>query len=325
MRNNDKLTELRKNTLNTVKAIELFIEQNNRVTIPLKTPFDFLQWIDEGRLIILGGGSGVGKTAFLLQITYELATKNPDTLCIYCSAEMMVEELVARLIVNQKIDDQITMANIRKVFSKKQNRDLLSQKKMQELTTKAKFILDIENFYFINASRFTLNHIIDLIKSARKKNPTKRIFVTIDYLQLLILESNNLPEINQAIKLLKDTLVEQRANAIVISALNRDSIRNNYIDMSVFKDSSLIEYTSDIATLFTFKNEKKKPTLKIPEEIRELEVIELNLRCVKNRIGKFFDIPLSFNKLYQRFEIRDESEKAKLSNKNNKKSIRELL
>jgi replicative DNA helicase len=302
------LDELRKNTVDTAGAIDLFIAQNNRVTEPLKTPLSFLRWIDEGRLIVFGGGSGLGKTAFALQTSYELAANNDNTICVYCSAEMMVEELAARLIVNQQIDDAITMDTVRKVFSNKHNADLISRQNMGELINKAKFLLGLDNFYFLNASKFTLTHIIALVKALRAKNPDKRVFVVIDYLQLLMLDGDSLNEVNRTIKLLKDTLVEERANAIVISALNRDSIRNDFVDMSAFKDSSLIEYTSDIAALFTFRNEKGKPTLKTPEGMRKAEIMGFTLHCVKNRIGAFFDIPLKFDKLRQRFEIGEPEE-----------------
>jgi len=302
------INEIRQNTADTAKAIELFVAQNNRVTEPLKTPISFLRWIDEGRLVVFGGGSGLGKTAFVLQTMYELALENHNALCVYCSAEMMIEELAARLIVNQShnINSNITMANIRKIFSKKHNADLISQKKMEELKKRAKFILDLDNFYFINASKFTLSHIIELTKALRDKNPDKRLFIAIDYLQLLTLDSSSLIEINQTIKLLKDTLVEQRANALVISALNRDSIRNDYVDMSAFKDSSLIEYTSDIAALFAYTNKKGKATLKVPEGMRKLNEMEFKLHCVKNRIGGFFNIPLIFDKTRQRFTVIEE-------------------
>ena len=42
--------DLIKQTFNIGKAINLFIEQNNRMTTPLKTDFEFLKWLDEGRL-----------------------------------------------------------------------------------------------------------------------------------------------------------------------------------------------------------------------------------------------------------------------------------
>ena len=101
------LQELRENTSNLDNAIDKFVEQNNRMQDPLKTEFDFLKWLDEGRMVVLGGGSGLGKTAYVLQLIYNLASKNKDrkdgVIGIYASSEMMVEELTMRLIVNQEV------------------------------------------------------------------------------------------------------------------------------------------------------------------------------------------------------------------------------
>ncbi len=299
----ERLKELRENTYNIDKAIELFIEQNNRMTHPLKTDFEFLKWLDEGRLIVLGGGSGLGKTAFVLQMLYELVRDNQDrddgVIGIYASAEMTIEELTMRLIVNQSVIDGVDMSNVRKSF----NTRLTDEKTIKENIAKAKTLLSDIPFYFLNASRFNLKSIIEMIKATREKNPNKRIFVVIDYLQLLMLDTDSLQEINRVIKELKDCLVENKANAIVISALNRDAIKNNFVDMSAFKDSSMIEYTSDIAVLFAFKNDKGKYTLKVDENLRELNKIEFYAYCVKNRVGKMFSDRLIFNKLQQRFEI----------------------
>lgn len=319
-----QLKELRGNTYNIDRAIELFIEQNNRMTHPLKTDFEFLKWLDEGRLIVLGGGSGLGKTAFVLQMLYELVRDNQDrddgVIGIYASAEMTIEELTMRLIVNQSIIDGVDMSNVRKSF----NTRLTDEKTIKENIAKAKTLLSDIPFYFLNASKFTLENIIEMIRATREKNPDKRIFVAIDYLQLLMLDTDSLQEVNRVIKKLKDCLVENKANAIVISALNRDAIKNNYVDMTAFKDSSMIEYTSDIAILFAFKNNKGKYSLKANENIRELNEIEFYAYCVKNRVGKMFSDKLIFNKLQQRFEINPCEVIVETKTKNKKYSDDEL-
>ncbi len=298
---------IKENTFNVENAIDAFIKQNNRITDPLITEFEFLKWIDEGRLVVLGGGSGLGKTAYVLQMLYNLVKDNQDredsTLGIYCSSEMMVEELTMRLLVNQGVIDNVNMANIRKMFNSK----LTSPKEIKENTKKAKFILGDLPFYFINSSRFNLKNIVEMLHLTREQNTKKRIFIAIDYLQLMLLDSENLQETNRVIKDLKDVLVDTRSNAIVVSALNRDSIRNDYVDMSAFKDSSMIEYTSDIAMLFAFKKEGKNGnisyTLKQSEKDKTANKIEFQVKCIKNRIGKMFSDRVEFDKLNQKFDI----------------------
>jgi len=176
------------------------------------------------------------------------------------------------------------------------------------------------NFYFLNANRFNLDNIINLIELLRKKNVGKRIFVVIDYLQLL-LQSSNLNEINTTIKKLKDALVENETNAIVISALNRESTKNNLIDISAFRDSSAIEYTSDLAILMLVKD-KGSLYLTNHEINKKTDTLNIVLREVKNRIGKMEDQEFEFYKYIQKFEpLKDDSQE---ETKNNIISLEDL-
>ena len=330
--NNNIKQDLSKNVFNIDNAIDLFVEQNNRMTNPLITNFEFLKWLDEGRLVVIGGGSGLGKTAFVLQMLYELVRDNQnrddDVIGIYASAEMTIEELTMRLIVNQKAIDNVNMLNVRRAF----NSRLTDKETFENNIKQAKFLLSDIPFYFLNASRFNLKNIIEMIRMTREKNKDKRIFVVIDYLQLLLLDVDSLQEMNRVIKELKDCLVECKANAIVVSALNRDATKNDRVDMSAFKDSSMIEYTSDIAILFAFKKENKNNnktyyTLKIDDEKRHNNEIEMYMYCVKNRVNRLFADKLIFNKLEQRFTINPIkiiSEKEELNKRKKEIEVKEI-
>jgi len=299
------IQEMQKSAFSIEKALDLFVQQNNRMTSPLNTEYEFLKWLDEGRMIVVGGGSGLGKTAYTLQMLYNLVAENQSekeedsVIGIYASSEMMIEELVMRLIVNQEAIEGVNIANIRKKF----NSRLVDPEEMKENIEKAKFILGKLPFFFLNASRFNLHNIIEMLKETRKNNPKKRIFIVIDYLQLLLLDATSLQEQNQTIKALKDALVDYRANAILISALNRDSIKNDFVEMSAFKDSSMIEYTTDIGILFAFKTEKGKYTLKMNEEDLMKPKITFYTKCIKNRIGSMFSTKVEFDKLQQKFSF----------------------
>ncbi len=300
------MQELKDNLFTIDKSLDAFVEQNNRMTKPLKTEYSFLKWLDEGRLVVLGGGSGLGKTAYVLQMIYDLVKdnqsedQNSSVIGIYASSEMMIEELTMRLIVNQGVIDDTDITSIRKKF----NQQITSPKELKANIEKAKFVLGSIPFYFLNSSRFNLKSIIAMIKATREKNPNKRIFVVIDYLQLMLLDSENLQEQNRAIKALKDALIDYRANAIVISALNRDSIKNDFVEMTAFKDSSMIEYTTDIGILFAFKNNKGKYTLKQDEAQHKQSKISFYTKCVKNRLGNLFSDEVTFDKMQQKFNLR---------------------
>lgn len=305
---NDKkeIEDMKKHLFTIDDAVDAFVSQNNRMTKPLVTEYSFLKWLDEGRIVVLGGASGLGKTAYVLQMIYNLVrdnqseNENNSVIGIYASSEMMIEELTMRLIVNQGVIDDTDITNVRRKF----NQQITSQEELKENIAKAKFVLSSIPFYFLNSSRFNLKSIINMIKATREKNPNKRIFVVIDYLQLMLLDCESLQEQNRAIKDLKDALIDYKANAIVISALNRDSIKNDFIEMTAFKDSSMIEYTTDIAMLFAFKNDKSKYTLKQDEAHFNKSKISFHTKCVKNRIGNLFNNEVTFDKMQQSFNIR---------------------
>lgn len=302
-------------TYNINKAIDLFIIQNKRfIDNPLNTIFKFLKGIDEGRFITIGGSSGYGKSALCLQVLYELAIQNDDIICIYASAEMTISELTMRLIVGSRIYEFLNMQNVRQYFYNS------NEEKINDLKVLLNNFNKKSNFYFLNANRFNLDNIINLIELLRKKNVGKRIFVVIDYLQLL-LQSSNLNEINTTIKKLKDALVENETNAIVISALNRESTKNNLIDISAFRDSSAIEYTSDLAILMLVKD-KGSLYLTNHEINKKTDTLNIVLREVKNRIGKMEDQEFEFYKYIQKFELlTDDSQE---ETKNNIISLEDL-
>lgn len=306
---------LKPETYNINKAIDLFIIQNKRFTDnPLNTIFKFLKGIDEGRFITIGGSSGYGKSALCLQVLYELAIQNDDIICIYASAEMTISELTMRLIVGSRIYEFLNMQNVRQYFYNS------NEEKINDLKVLLNNFNKKSNFYFLNANRFNLDNIINLIELLRKKNVGKRIFVVIDYLQLL-LQSSNLNEINTTIKKLKDALVENETNAIVISALNRESTKNNLIDISAFRDSSAIEYTSDLAILMLVKD-KGSLYLTNHEINKKTDTLNIVLREVKNRIGKMEDQEFEFYKYIQKFEpLKDDSQE---ETKNNIISLEDL-
>ena len=173
------MNDLKSNMFTIDNAIDLFVEQNNRMQKELNTDYKYLKWLDEGRMIVVGGGSGLGKTAYVLQMAYSLAKDNrDDVISIYASSEMMIEELTMRLLVNQSVlSTRYDITNIRQQF----NSLKVSKNTLNTNIYKAKKVLDKVPFYFLNSSQFNLNHIIETIRLTREKSKDKRIFVTIQH------------------------------------------------------------------------------------------------------------------------------------------------
>lgn len=305
---------LLRNTYRIRTATRMFYEQNNRLKKPLKSKYEFIKWIDDGRLIVMGGASGIGKTAFLLDLMFNLAKDNQeDVVVIYANSEMMIQELTMRLIVNQ-FPDKFKMSNVRNAFRDDNPNVEQNLKLVQDR--------DIDNFVFVNSQSFSLENIMEIVRRARKKDNervkalkengkeaySKKIFIAIDYLQLLLLDKENLQQINSTLKQLKDCLVDNNANAFIVSSLNREAFKNNNIEMNAFRDSSAIEYTSDLAVMLCAGLEGDLKLIPGDNERQKL-INYVTLKCIKNRIGKFFSEELIFDKMCQTFERYNEKNK----------------
>ena len=274
--------------MNLGVGISKFVTQNERMNNPLVTEFDFLKNLDEGRMLIVGGASGLGKTAFCLQMAFNLAKLNADRadsiLVKYFSSEMMVEELAMRLIVNQQVLEGVTMDNVRSLF----NPAKLSFEALKANIETAEKALNIANFEMVDSSRFTIEKIIEDIKLTRDENPTKKIFFVVDYLQLLCPAS----EMQVALKALKNAIVEHGVNIVVISSLNRESAKMQLKELSAFKGDGAIEYGADMAILLTADK---------VVDLNDENPIEIEVNLLKNRLGKKAIIPYSYDKSTQQY------------------------
>lgn len=269
-------------------AITKFVQQNERMNNPLVSEFSFLTNLDEGRMIIVGGASGLGKTAFCLQMSYNLAKLNKDRadsiLVKYFSSEMMIEELAMRLIVNQQVLEGVTMDNVRQFF----NPAKLPTEVLESNIRIAEKALDIENFEMVDSSRFTIEKIIEDIKTTRIENPIKKIFFVVDYLQLLCPAS----EMDSALRELKNAIVENGVNIVVISSLNRESAKQQLKELSAFKGNGAIEYGADMAILLTADKDV---------DLNNDNPIEIEVNLLKNRIGRKAEILYSYDKSIQQY------------------------
>lgn len=262
------------------------IQQCVRLSKPIKSDFDFIETIDEGRMIVVGGSSGLGKTAFCLQIADNIAKLNEEVITKYYSSEISLEELTMRLVVSSCIFENCTMDNVRDFFNP--NKIGIDEVKMNLKVAGEKICFD--NFDMVDTSNLTVDDVIDDMNFIRSQNPNKRIFVVIDYLQLLCLSTN----IQDVLKNLKNVCLQTGINAIIISSLNRESVKNKLKELSAFKGDGAIEYTSDIAILLT--------TTSI--DIENDNVILVDANVLKNRLGRKKVINYTYDKTLQIYSTR---------------------
>lgn len=225
------------------------LKQEIPKTISLQSKyFNFTKYLDGGRIFVLGGSTGIGKTNFALQTMLDIVTSNQNIIGVYIFLEMMPKEIYTRI------------HNISNLFN-----------------------VDIDSLpiLFFNKAHFSLPDLKNMIVYLEKEYPNKNFFIVLDYIQLLF--SENIMYNSQQIIEIKNLLKQTNSNICLISSLNRDSINKNLLHITAFKDNSLIEYSADIAALLVFKEKNQYKIL--TSSFDNKKQIPNSLYIVKNRLG----------------------------------------
>lgn len=277
---------------------------------PLSTGITSLDRALEGgfykkNLVILGAISSLGKTTLTLQIADNVAKNGNDVLIF--SLEMAKEELIAkslsRLSFIKSYDMKSTYLALttREILTGKGiNTDISNNEKHVELFKSA---LDeyketiAQNIYITECDE---NNVIDtdFIRNKIKNHIAitgNKPLVVIDYLQIIQQENKGLSDkqlIDRIVTNLKRIARENDITILLISAFNRASY-NQESSLSSFRDSSTIEYTSDV--LISLQHEKLDGVLKDDKKIntnqeQQKDTRELTLKVLKNRNGRITDV-----------------------------------
>lgn len=147
---------------------------------------------------------------------------------------------------------------------------------------------------YVRPRKNTVKHIKKLIEgyavsyeSIGKRAP----IVVIDYLHLLSGGKTDDAQtiIKKAVKMLKDYAIDHNSIVFLISASNRDSNKDGKLTLESGRDSSAIEYSSDVqfalnhSKLFYAKKDKKKEI--DVGELLNCDEREMVLQVLKNRMG----------------------------------------
>ena len=231
-------------------------------------------------LYVIGGGSSVGKTSFVLQIADQVATKRD---VVYFSLEMskraIVSKSISRLTTENK--DNNARATARQITAR--NVSLTSKQQKAVDVAIEKYRTYGKNIYIIEGITTLLTDIITGINNHIHFTGNKPV-VFIDYLQLLESDykSTDKQNIDKCIKELKRTGRELGIPIILISSFSRSGYKEE-ATMESFKESGSIEYSGDTLLALQFSgisnkgfklNEAKK------SKIRDVEIVVL-----KNRNG----------------------------------------
>lgn len=266
------------------------IERSN--TPAIKTTFPNLdQFLDGGfyeGLYILGAISSLGKTSFILQIADQIAKQGKDVIII--SLEMARSELMAKSI------SRLSFLEASKKSAAKTTRGVLAGHLYKYYSTEEvdlieKAIETYQNEYadclylYEGIGDIGVQDIRNLVEKHKRLTGNDPVIV-IDYLQILKPYSDKYTDkmnTDKAVTELKRITRDYKIPIIAISSFNRENYKQE-VNMSAFKESGAIEYSSDVLIGLQLAGAGTKGF--DTDVAKSKNPREVELKILKNRNGK---------------------------------------
>jgi len=204
-------------------------------------------------LYILGAISSLGKTTYIMQLADQLAQNGEDVLIF--SLEMGLHELMAKSI--SRLSATIDLAENNSTDNAKTVREIMDGKKYADYKESEHKLIDnaIKKYSAYAKNIFIIEGVGEVTAFAVRETVKKHIEMTgktpivfVDYLQLLAPCNERYTDkqnTDKAVLELKRISRDFRLPVIAVSSFNRE----NYtaaVNMSAFKESGAIEYSSDV-------------------------------------------------------------------------------
>ncbi len=272
-------------------------------------------------LVILGAISSLGKTTLALEIGDNIARQEKDVLIF--SLEMSREELIAkslsRLTYLKAYKESSTgyALTTREILTGK---GLIYSDKRGHLYQEAlnDYKENIASHIYITECNDNVEININTINEKIKNHiaiTNNKPFVIIDYLQIIQSKEKGLTDkqaIDKIVVSLKRIARENDITILLISAFNRASY-NQESNLASFRDSSTIEYTSDV--LISLQHEQldgitddTKHKVNTNKE-QQKDQRDLTLKVLKNRNGRISDVKgIKFYAKYNYMYFSDEND-----------------
>lgn len=263
-------------------------------TPPIPTGFKKLDKLLSGGLheglITVGANTSLGKTTFVLQIADHIAESGHDVLVF--SLEMSKYELISKSI--SRITYQRCMSSNMPVNRAKSQLGITDGSRYQNYTNdELDLIKDALEDYskgiaqglyiYESVADMTVEQIDGIIRTHYERTRQYPV-VIIDYLQLLqhkdrYINTNDKLRTDVNVTSLKRLSRAYKIPVIAISSFNRTSYGKEDVDLSSFKESGGIEYSSDIIIGLQQKAEQDDTDTDTKDRLIKLSVL-------KNRQGK---------------------------------------
>ena len=278
------------NIYNSKLLSDVLISEQNRIdkiinegvqSIRIETGFSIIDnkigGIKAGQLIVIGAGTGVGKTAFAVNIALKVAKRNQRVL--FFTLEMTSGEIVRRL---TSIYSDIPLKIIENGINLTPEIASIVKKNMQELEKLSLTINDKRGLTILDlcsyAKQIKTKHELDLI--------------VVDYIQLVTAgrrTENKHQDISEVTRKLKILSQDINCPVIALSQVNRVSAIRTDKDkkpkLSDLRESGSIEQDADIVMLLYRDERFRVEAQKYPE----IEVI-----IAKNRNGETGNVKLTY-------------------------------
>ncbi|MFI3256501.1 MAG: DnaB-like helicase C-terminal domain-containing protein, partial [Psittacicella sp.] len=223
----------------------------------------------QGQVVYIAGQTGVGKTAFMLQLAYSMSHKYT---ALYVSLEMSKPELITRNIVRESKED----IKYKEVLQNQHPEAVNNYFNNQSLRN----IYYLESKEFGGISTTDITKKLDSIKSLKGINTKFVIFI--DYLQILKASRDSKfdkEKIDLLVGELKTIANTYNATVFVVTSINRSSYQEKKITLGSLKESGGIEYGADLVIALNYNRLEGS----IDSSYRKIKVEILKARCLVNR------------------------------------------
>lgn len=234
-----------------------------------------------GMLLTIGARPSIGKTAYSLNLAYEIVHNDPGVEVDYFTLEMNKRELANRLL---SVDTGISSQRFKNPFN------LTSQQKMVMRNS-------IESYRKFDIRVFdktpNLGDVMATIRRNASKKPRNKYVAIVDYIGLVSVPGNlqRYAQVGEITRQLKVAANEFNIPIVELSQLNREI--ENRADkrptLSDLRESGSVEQDSNVVGFLYKPDEKGAP------EIERLAI-------AKNRDGTIGDIVLHFNGSEMKFQ-----------------------
>lgn len=253
-------------------------------------------------LYVIPGATGVGKTAFALQMAYQVAQQQKDVL--YISLEMSEEEIYARHISRLSYQLYGNTPQAKSVHSMIQERRTVPEA-MQQFRKVALYLRTVCGVGSIDAD--DIRKIVETYEYELGTLPV----VFVDYLQILkshYVHMTDKQAVDYNVLRLKQMSRDYKIPVIALASMNRMSY-SDVISMVAIKESGAIEYTSDVCIglqMAAMDEVTKGKQGKQEKQVRQLKAKfkrEMQAVIMKQRNGAIgAEVPFEYCAVFNHFQ-----------------------